>query len=255
MAIANQVFGGRNDNSGALLEKVMTTNDLSGLTTVEKIVHIRNICDSLGLNHLTCPIKLMKFNGKEIPYVTKDATEQLRKNHHVSITKIENQITNGVYIVTAHATTPDGRTDASTGAITIEGLKGDNLCNALLKAETKAKRRVTLSICGLGFIDESETDSMIPHQKIDLTIKKENNVKAITEEHDIEQDLLDISWSNTIEVLQETYVKSYKFWMNQKNKTNMERLVFAKDKRKEELEAEKAEETLEIINEETGEIL
>ena len=32
--------------------------------------------------------------------------------------------------------------------------------NAMMKAETKAKRRVTLSICGLGMLDESEFDTI-----------------------------------------------------------------------------------------------
>jgi hypothetical protein len=31
-----------------------------------------------------------------------------------------------------------------------------------MKAETKAKRRVTLSICGLGMLDESEVESLPP---------------------------------------------------------------------------------------------
>ena len=35
-------------------------------------------------------------------------------------------------------------------------LKGDALANALMKCETKAKRRVTLSIAGLGWLDEIE---------------------------------------------------------------------------------------------------
>ena len=39
-------------------------------------------------------------------------------------------------------------------------LKGDALANALMKAETKAKRRVTLSIAGLGWLDETELDTI-----------------------------------------------------------------------------------------------
>jgi hypothetical protein len=35
-------------------------------------------------------------------------------------------------------------------------LKGDALANALMRAETKAKRRVTLSLAGLGWLDETE---------------------------------------------------------------------------------------------------
>jgi hypothetical protein len=40
--------------------------------------------------------------------------------------------------------------------VNIEGLKGEALANALMKAETKAKRRATLSAVGLGMMDESE---------------------------------------------------------------------------------------------------
>jgi hypothetical protein len=63
-------------------------------------------------------------------------------------------------VVTAKAMDKNGKVDTSTGAVTISNLKGDALANALMKAETKAKRRVTLSICGLGILDESETDTM-----------------------------------------------------------------------------------------------
>ena len=39
-------------------------------------------------------------------------------------------------------------------------LKGEAHANAVLKAVTKAKRRVTLSICGLGWLDETEVESI-----------------------------------------------------------------------------------------------
>jgi hypothetical protein len=65
-----------------------------------------------------------------------------------------------MYVVTARATTPDGRTDESIGAVPILNLKGENLANALMKGETKAKRRVTLAICGLAMLDESELEGV-----------------------------------------------------------------------------------------------
>ncbi|ENE1758084.1 hypothetical protein ABM325_001822, partial [Campylobacter jejuni] len=65
-----------------------------------------------------------------------------------------------IYMVTAYAATPDGRTDCDTGALNIKNLGGDNLANAIMKAITKAKRRVTLSICGLGMLDESELETI-----------------------------------------------------------------------------------------------
>ncbi len=66
----------------------------------------------------------------------------------------------GLYVVVARATTADGREDEAIGAVSVRGLSGDALANAIMKAETKAKRRVTLSIVGLGWTDESEVDSI-----------------------------------------------------------------------------------------------
>jgi hypothetical protein len=53
-----------------------------------------------------------------------------------------------------------GRTDIARGAVNISGLKGEMLANAMMKAETKAKRRATLSICGLGLLDEVEVETI-----------------------------------------------------------------------------------------------
>jgi hypothetical protein len=44
--------------------------------------------------------------------------------------------------------------------VNIKGLTGKDLENALMRAETKAKRRVTLSICGLGIMDEIELEEV-----------------------------------------------------------------------------------------------
>jgi hypothetical protein len=44
--------------------------------------------------------------------------------------------------------------------VTVGGLKGESKANAMMKAETKAKRRVTLSICGLGMLDETEVETI-----------------------------------------------------------------------------------------------
>jgi len=38
--------------------------------------------------------------------------------------------------------------------------KAKEVANAIMKAITKAKRRVTLSICGLGMLDETEVESL-----------------------------------------------------------------------------------------------
>lgn len=142
------------------LEKVVVQGDLSKLSTEQRLAYYRTVCESVGLNPATQPFEYIKLSGKLTLYPKRDATDQLRRIHRVSVQISDRQRIEDVYVVTARATTPDGRTDESTGVVNIAGLKGDNLANALMKAETKAKRRVTLSIVGLGMLDESELDTI-----------------------------------------------------------------------------------------------
>jgi len=145
------------------LELVLIGGDLSSLTPDEKVSYNNSVCASVGLNPLTRPFEFIRLNGKEVLYAKRDATDQLRKVHAVSIKITAREILEGIYVVTALAKDSTGREDESTGAVSIDGLKGEARANAMLKAETKAKRRVTLSICGLGLLDETEIDS-IPAQ-------------------------------------------------------------------------------------------
>ncbi|EFK9747881.1 hypothetical protein HIW12_001424 [Campylobacter coli] len=141
-------------------ELALVKGDLSKLSDVERASYVKNLCESLGLNMLTKPFEYIVLNGKLTLYANKSATDQLRQIRKVSITKTEVAQVGDIYMVTAYAATPDGRTDCDTGALNIKNLGGDNLANAIMKAITKAKRRVTLSICGLGILDESELETI-----------------------------------------------------------------------------------------------
>lgn len=150
----------KREDMGLAIEKVMVQGDLAALTPEQRVSYYHKVCESLNLNPYTRPFDYVTYNGKLQLYARKDATEQLRKNHGVSIVALDEKIIDGVYVVTATAQARDGRIDQAKGAVTIEGVKGENKANAIMKAETKAKRRVTLSICGLGWTDESEVDSI-----------------------------------------------------------------------------------------------
>jgi hypothetical protein len=142
------------------LEKVVVGGDLSALSPAERMGYYRAVCESVGLNPLTRPFEYLKLNGKLVLYARKDATDQMRSIHGISIELVSRVEVGDCYVVTAKATNSYGRTDESTGVVAVGGLKGEALANALMKAETKAKRRVTLSICGMGFLDETEIDTI-----------------------------------------------------------------------------------------------
>lgn len=154
------------------VQMVLLSGDLARLTFEQRTNYYRSVCESVGLNPLTQPFEYLKLQGKEKLYARKDATDQLRFIHRVSIDPrgFTRELIDGVYVVTATAALPSGRMDVSTGAVPIEGLRGEAKANAMMKAETKAKRRVTLSICGLGMLDETEIDSIPGAQRVPIEI-------------------------------------------------------------------------------------
>lgn len=147
------------------IEQVLVTGDLARLTPEQRNIYYKSVCDSLGLNPLTRPFEYITLNGKLTLYARKDATDQLRKLHRVSVAIVDRSIMDDLMVVTATATDATGRTDSSIGAVSIASLRGEAKANALMKAETKARRRVTLALCGLGMLDESELDG-IPNPRL-----------------------------------------------------------------------------------------
>lgn len=160
------------ESKSSVIEQVLMVGDLSRLSPEQRVNYYMRVCDSVGLNPYTKPFDYLQLNGKLVLYAKKDATDQLRRANGVSITKLERDRIEGVYTVTAYAQDKSGRTDSSIGAVNVEGLKGDMLANALMKAETKAKRRVTLSICGLGMLDETEVETIPNAQTVTVTIEQ-----------------------------------------------------------------------------------
>lgn len=159
--------------SGEIIERVVAHGDLEALKPIERAHYYSQVCESLGLNPLTRPFAFIKLNGKLTLYALRDTTDQLRKIHRVSVQMAKRERTDDMVIVTARASMPDGRVDESTGVVSIAGLRGENLANALMKAETKAKRRVTLSICGLGWLDETEVADVKGAKRVDVTVEGE----------------------------------------------------------------------------------
>ena len=142
------------------LDRVLLGGDLGSLSSDQRVKYYQRVCESVGLNPLTQPFEYLRLNGKTVLYAKRACTDQLRKVHRVSVSIVSRERMDGIYVVTARASTPDGRSDESIGAVPIDGLRGENLSNALMKGETKAKRRVTLAICGLSILDETEVESV-----------------------------------------------------------------------------------------------
>lgn len=146
---------------GDIIESVIAKGDLSRLTVDERNIYYREVCRSVGLNPLTQPFAYITLNGKLTLYAKRDAADQLRKNNGISIEIVSQDASDGLLTVHVRAKDKSGRLDEDLGVVSFpETLKGEARANAILKAVTKAKRRVTLSISGLGFLDETEVEDI-----------------------------------------------------------------------------------------------
>ena len=160
------------DQQASIANQLILQGDLSKLSAGDKVRYYNGYCERMGLDPYTKPFDILRLNGKEILYCTRSGTQQLNKLHKVShlITSRDTNTDAGVYIVTSKASLPDGRCTESLGAVNIAGLKGEAYANAIMKAETKAKRRATLDLLGLGVLDESEAESIPNASTVALNI-------------------------------------------------------------------------------------
>jgi hypothetical protein len=154
------------DQADEALNKFLTTGDISLIPPGQQGRFLAEYALRLGLDPLTQPFEILTLNGKKILYAKKSCSDQLRKINGISIEivktefiNVEGQMQNRWLLCHVRATMEDPKTgkprsDEDYGMVDF-GSEGMQL-NGHKKAVTQAKRRVTLSICGLGLPDESE---------------------------------------------------------------------------------------------------
>jgi hypothetical protein len=155
-----------------ILERVLLTGDLSGLDPKQRVIYYMETCKSLGLNPLTKPFDYIVLNEKLTLYPGKTAAAQLRGVKGISFTKLEIDVIDGELMETiVYGQDSKGRADVDIGTVSIKGLNSSNYANARMKSVTKAKRRLTLSLAGLGMVDETELETIpdVKHVQVDHT--------------------------------------------------------------------------------------
>jgi len=148
------------DDASRAIENLLIRGDLGALSPEQRNQYYMRLCEATGLNPLTQPFEYLRLNGKLVLYAKKACTDQLRALHKISVVDMDQEEVEGVYSVTVKVQDGNGRSDMDIGAVNIAGLKGEARGNAMMKASTKAKRRATLSICGLGLLDETEIETI-----------------------------------------------------------------------------------------------
>ena len=168
-------------DSARVAESLVTKGDLSALSPSDRVKLYVQMCESLGLNPSSQPFAMLRLNGKEILYPTRGATDQLAAIHRVNREIIDGPKvvdlagTKLVYAV-CRASLPNGRTETATATVQLT-----DPVNVLMKCETKAKRRATLSILGLGMLDETELETIPAQSKTALEGPTVQQIEAAQE--------------------------------------------------------------------------
>jgi len=163
----------------AIIESIVTKGDLSGLNQVQKVQYYNYRCKQIGLDPSAKPFDLLNLSGKQVLYANAGATQQLCNIHRLSTQITNKERLDDIYVVSVRVTGADGRSSENQGAVSIGGLRGDALANAILKCTTKAIRRSVLAHCGLGMLDETEVETIPNAHKESIVIPQAEPIPTL----------------------------------------------------------------------------
>lgn len=131
--------------------------DVSKLTPSELVIYYANRCAAQGLDPATKPFDIIPGpGGTQKMYPNAQGAQQVAANRAISTEIASRDFIPGEkqgerYIqMICRAIAPSGQRTDAIALVSIGGLAGEAFCNAMMKCETKAKRRAILALTGLG---------------------------------------------------------------------------------------------------------
>lgn len=202
----------------AIIEKLVIGGDLKSLNPVQKVQYYQHRCHQAGLDPSTQPFSLISFQGKEVLYANKSATEGLIQARKLNVAVLTRGQEETAYVVCVRVTNPDGRFTDNLGASSLiypEKIKdpsggwkdhpkagkmmtGDDYGNSVMRAITKASRRGVLGHCGLGEMDETEVATIpgatvIPMDAPTVTVAHAWTEDEVMEAHKVAEMIFELS--------------------------------------------------------------
>lgn len=155
----------KDEQLSAAVRAYLRTGDLSMLPDQEKDKVLLKMCEHYSLDPVLRPFILIKLNGKEVWYPTKAATDQVAAKFNLTreVIEIKENIERGIIECRVKITQENSaRVETCVAAVSIiefgrdqsgkveqRPMRGEAYANALMKVETKAKRRATLGWLGI----------------------------------------------------------------------------------------------------------
>jgi hypothetical protein len=172
-----------------VVSSIVLRGDLSGLTETQLTRYYASLCESLSLDVRYKPFDLITFQGKRVLYANRACTDMLAKLHGITREIIDGprfvelDKTKAIICI-ARVTSPSGRQETATAVV-----PATDPINGMMKCETKAKRRATLAILGLGLLDHTELET-IPGVRLPTAPQSSEEVPTIVRDpFDVAEDL------------------------------------------------------------------
>ena len=141
---------------------ILARGNIASLSEEDRTRYILALCDALGLDPRFKPVDLIPGQGGAlVPYLNRGATDSLARREGIQrVTVVSPKVVDidGVKCVLSIARATDTRTlryEERTATMILR-----DHANAYMRCETKAIRRATIAVLGIGMLDESELDGI-----------------------------------------------------------------------------------------------
>lgn len=138
--------------------------DLDSLNETQRQGYVQALCKHLGVPTELNLVMLTYIDTNEgprrlVPYAKRGAAEIIRGIKGIEVVSLTDKMIGGSIVYTAVGKDKTGRQEISAGSKYIDGLTGEALDDAIMTAQTRALRRMTLQYTGTGILDESEVSN------------------------------------------------------------------------------------------------
>jgi hypothetical protein len=132
-------------------ELALMRGNLQGLTKGQIADVVAMLADKMGVDPSLAPIDVIPTReGKLVPYINARGAAQLRRMHNLEVIAMELvKERPGLVVLRCTLRRGDGSTDMAIGAAEYREDRPQDEANAWMRAETKAKRRATMSAVGI----------------------------------------------------------------------------------------------------------
>jgi hypothetical protein len=144
------------------MSKLKIVHNLDGMTKEQIDQYLRDISEHLGIDPDLNAFDVIRMDNRLQVYARRGTTDMLRESMGIEVSSIDLLDIPGsaTFRATgrkAHVSAPNPtRQEIAIGSCAIAGLTGQKLSDAIMTAETRAGRRLTLKFTGLGILDVSE---------------------------------------------------------------------------------------------------